>query len=135
MSDLLFNLQAGYDKAEVKAEFKRLCKIHHPDVGGSKEVFQQVQVQYEWLMQRAVEKRPKPIDTSKLYHRITDGYPRDVNVEVTRDMLDEGCTILHMFTRGPETVYKLNVPSGANFGMTAKAGPLRFTLVEQRGIW
>lgn len=36
-------------KAELTKEFRRLSKIHHPDVGGTKEAFQALQNEYEQL--------------------------------------------------------------------------------------
>lgn len=36
-------------QAIIKAEYKQLSKFHHPDLGGDKEEFQEIQEAYEAL--------------------------------------------------------------------------------------
>jgi len=40
---LLFELPADAPKADIEAAYRRLAKIHHPDVGGSSAAFAQVE--------------------------------------------------------------------------------------------
>ena len=36
-----------FDEASIKARFRELCKLHHPDLGGSEETMKQVNLEYE----------------------------------------------------------------------------------------
>jgi DnaJ family protein A protein 2 len=51
MSDYyeILEIQKTATKDEIKQSYKRLAKIHHPDKGGDKEIFQNIQVAYETL--------------------------------------------------------------------------------------
>ena len=45
----ILEIQKTATKDEIKQSYKRLAKIHHPDKGGDKEIFQNIQVAYEVL--------------------------------------------------------------------------------------
>lgn len=45
----ILEIQRTATKDEIKQSYKRLAKIHHPDKGGDKEVFQKIQTAYETL--------------------------------------------------------------------------------------
>jgi len=51
MSDYyeILEIEKTASKDEIKQSYKRLAKIHHPDKGGDKEIFQKIQVAYETL--------------------------------------------------------------------------------------
>lgn len=46
-----------YDSSndELKAAFRNSCKVHHPDIGGDEELFDQVQLAYKRLTSDVVE--------------------------------------------------------------------------------
>jgi len=41
-----------YNKAKLKAQYKTLAKIHHPDRGGSNEAFQEMNQEYLSILER-----------------------------------------------------------------------------------
>lgn len=45
----ILELDKNATKEDIKKSYKRLAKIHHPDKGGDKEIFQKIQVAYETL--------------------------------------------------------------------------------------
>ena len=42
------------DLHDLKKEYKKLCKIHHPDLGGSTKVMQQINRQYNEILETQV---------------------------------------------------------------------------------
>ena len=45
----VLNIDKNASQDEIKQAYKKLAKIHHPDKGGDKEIFQKVQTAYETL--------------------------------------------------------------------------------------
>src|SRR3989304_6711156 len=36
-----------FSEADIKARYRELCKLHHPDLGGSEEMMKDVNLEYE----------------------------------------------------------------------------------------
>ena len=51
---------------EIKKEYRRLCKIHHPDLGGDEEIMKELNRQYAVASDNAV-RREKPNWTESQY--------------------------------------------------------------------
>lgn len=49
--------------SELKKEYRRLCKIHHPDKGGNDETMKAINNEYLWAEQE-LSKNPKAIDNT-----------------------------------------------------------------------
>lgn len=47
------------DAAELKAEYRKLCKLYHPDKGGSTEQMQAINNDYEKAMRRILSGKPE----------------------------------------------------------------------------
>ncbi len=54
-----FKLGPNYTDVELKREYKRLCKLHHPDLGGRQETFVAVGVEYNLLRMRKQPEKPQ----------------------------------------------------------------------------
>lgn len=48
----LMNLQEGFTQKDVRSAYRKLSKIHHPDVGGTETNFKRLQKAYNYLMER-----------------------------------------------------------------------------------
>ena len=48
----ILGISATKDKATIKSAYHKLCLCHHPDKGGSKEKFIEINQAYEYLMNR-----------------------------------------------------------------------------------
>lgn len=120
-----WNLQSNFTKTELKTEYRRLCKVHHPDQGGTSENFRLVQEEYQRLKPKAkAGERTQPGTDNKIY-RVTEGKPDgDVTLYVPGVFLEEGGVIMHTFTEFfyvgiDETVQRLSIPKGAVSGCRA----------------
>ncbi|MBC7325228.1 MAG: J domain-containing protein [Moorella sp. (in: Bacteria)] len=48
----MLGLAPGATLAEIKAAYRRLVKLHHPDAGGDPEVFMKIHAAYQNLTSR-----------------------------------------------------------------------------------
>lgn len=48
----LLGLKDGFTEKDVKSSYRRLSKIHHPDVGGTEENFKRLNKAYKYVMDR-----------------------------------------------------------------------------------
>ncbi|MBM7598238.1 ABC-type multidrug transport system fused ATPase/permease subunit [Virgibacillus halotolerans] len=48
----LLGLNEGFTKKDVKSGYRKMSKIHHPDVGGLEENFKRLNVAYQYIMDR-----------------------------------------------------------------------------------
>lgn len=48
----LMGLKEGFTKQDVKSAYRRLSKVHHPDVGGLEENFKKLNKAYNYIMDR-----------------------------------------------------------------------------------
>lgn len=135
----MYQLKPGFDKIELKAEFRRLCKLHHPDTGGDATVFLEVQKQYDMLFPRAVEKRPVPLDNKKTFYRVTQGPPRNVTLLIPESAFADGGTIIHMFTDSMTETrihFQPNQPLPSTAKCTIMGKIVTFTLQKDvNNIW
>jgi hypothetical protein len=139
-----WNLHPNFTVDELKSEFRRLSKQYHPDNGGTSEEFITIHSQYQELKPRAVASRPKPPDPTKTYYRITSGdFKSPLTIYVPKEALEEGGTILHMFTgtQQGEQIQRLNIKAGTPSGASTKlklftGQEIVFVLkVEQHNLW
>jgi DnaJ-class molecular chaperone len=66
----ILEIQRTATKDEIKQSYKRLAKIHHPDKGGDKEVFQKIQTAYETLSDE--QKRQQYDNPMPQFHGMPD---------------------------------------------------------------
>ena len=57
-----FKLTPNYTDAELKTEWKRLVKLHHPDLGGVQATFVAVNQEFELLKARKIPQSPPRAD-------------------------------------------------------------------------
>jgi len=135
-----WNLQSNFTKTELKTEYRRLFKLHHPDQGGTSENFRLVQESYQKLKPTAKDgERAQPGNPESKIYRVTEGSPESsVTLYVPGEFLEEGGVILHTFTEfmGDETVQRLSIPkdavSGCRAAVTFKNGlTVVFTIREE----
>lgn len=48
----LLGLEDGFTKKDVRAAYRKMSKIHHPDVGGLEENFKRLNKAYKYIMER-----------------------------------------------------------------------------------
>jgi hypothetical protein len=50
----------------LKRKYRELCKIHHPDLGGSTAIMQAINAQYEDMLTRVHDKEGKPLNDEEI---------------------------------------------------------------------
>jgi len=50
----------------LKRKYRELCKIHHPDLGGSTQIMQAINSQYENMLTRVHDKEGKPLNAEEI---------------------------------------------------------------------
>ena len=69
----IFGVSQNANKTELKAAYRRLVKKHHPDTGGDKNKFLEIQLAWETLNDPIKkEKYDRTISYSKEYSNIED---------------------------------------------------------------
>lgn len=87
---------------KIKQNYKRLCKKYHPDLGGRKELFQELQSSYEWLKKYHIQK-----ETKKFHYNNFDD--KSINIKNTHSTKDYDTTYYYsiLFTK-PHNIIKIN---------------------------
>ena len=68
----ILELPYGASINDVKAAFRRLAKIHHPDKGGNKEAFERIYTAYEHLSNSGLKQSCNTGTYSNLEKRINE---------------------------------------------------------------
>lgn len=78
----ILGINKGSSEDEIKQSFRSLAKIHHPDKGGNKEKFQEIQEAYDTLsdpQKRAVYENPTP-SFNDIFGGMGGGFPFNINL-------------------------------------------------------
>ncbi len=59
-----FNINGQTTLDELKRQYRKLCMVHHPDKGGDKEIFHQINLEYRKILEGIKQQAEQQNDTN-----------------------------------------------------------------------
>lgn len=87
-----------HDKTDVKIAYRNLCKIHHPDLGGSAQSFNDLTVEYERLLIDRLSNRKPPSAFSSNGIKIIskEQYESSLDRHAFKLLIEDGVTFVYI---------------------------------------
>ena len=119
--------------SELKTEYRKLCKIHHPDFGGKSEIFILLNKEYETfsikLKDNPIILKKKIDKTKSKFYRFFDGHEYAFTILLPKEAFDEGCIVLFMNKSTGDT-YITDIPENSPYEMKTSLKLISGKMVE-----
>ena len=120
---------------DIKRAFRSLALVHHPDKGGSEELFKQISEAYAWMNKHHIQQAPAP-DRNEVMRKFNErqtAYQRE-EAERAKTRSDR---VVHTNTVDPNEQYHFNARVHYDFGQHMTTDQKRQAardILKQKGI-